>query len=767
MPRRTAARLAAWEERGERYASSASNGDSSLLFPASPLITRAWIALGADVRADPSTWQWVDISDRIRWSDMVSTRVGRPDSSSQVSTKTATFRAANGDGWLSRKNPLSPWYGLLTINTPIRLAVDYGTGVSIRFEGYVNEFPNRWRDGLLDGTMVLRCSGILRRLQKNPLVQSPMRRSMSGVGPGDLLPSFYVPMEDGVNATYFASGLPTGTLNAYYSGAVTPAANSSIPGSSPLPSISAGGKIFGAVPYYATPVLTQQPFFQFAVKFDAKPSADYVFATFKLVGAGGGVVAVRLIVDVTSWAPQAAIRVETVGADGLMIDETFIAITGAFTLPNPDALFDRGISVLIGTWETAGAGYSFITQAVPVGDVFDGLSLITVASGASGRFASYEFANATTTESFAVGHAGFFPNTEGVALPGDNVFAQATYNAAAMGGWAGEMAHTRAIRVAREEGIPLFSVAASSALMGPQISGSALDIFRSCEAADVGAILYEHGFGLGFLSVAERMNRPGADITIDRSQIIGDLEPADDDQRKANQATIQRIGGVSATYDAGGGEGVYSAPGGNLSLAYDSQVLPAAAWTVAILNQDGDRWPAVDVALQRNPELIRQWISLPEAGGRLTLTRPPATMAPDDVHNVIEGWEERWNSRRWEASIGGSPAAVFDVGVYASTSTDSAGGRYSPDSFQLAEVVDSASTSWTANVSPVMSTSAAHYPQDAMIGGERVTITAISGATSPQTLTVQRSKNGVVKAHDPANAADRDITLIEAAYYAP
>lgn len=37
---------------------------------------------------------------------------------------------------------------------------------------------------------------------------------------------------------------------------------------------------------------------------------------------------------------------------------------------------------------------------------------------------------------------------------------------------------------------------------------------------------------------------------------------------------------------------------------------------------------------------------------------------------------------------------------------------------------------------------------DIMMGGERMTVTAVSGASSPQTFTVTRAVNGVSKTHD-------------------
>jgi hypothetical protein len=45
---------------------------------------------------------------------------------------------------------------------------------------------------------------------------------------------------------------------------------------------------------------------------------------------------------------------------------------------------------------------------------------------------------------------------------------------------------------------------------------------------------------------------------------------------------------------------------------------------------------------------------------------------------------------------------------------------------------------------------------DIRVGGEVVTVTAISGASSPQTFTVTRSVNGVVKAHSGGAAVELD-----------
>jgi hypothetical protein len=52
------------------------------------------------------------------------------------------------------------------------------------------------------------------------------------------------------------------------------------------------------------------------------------------------------------------------------------------------------------------------------------------------------------------------------------------------------------------------------------------------------------------------------------------------------------------------------------------------------------------------------------------------------------------------------------------------------------------------------------FPFDALISGERVTVTAVTGTTSPQTATVTRGVNGVSKSL-PANAP---FTVYQAFY---
>lgn len=62
---------------------------------------------------------------------------------------------------------------------------------------------------------------------------------------------------------------------------------------------------------------------------------------------------------------------------------------------------------------------------------------------------------------------------------------------------------------------------------------------------------------------------------------------------------------------------------------------------------------------------------------------------------------------------------------------------------------------------PIWTIDDAEFPFDIGIGGEQITVTDIAGAASPQTFTVTRSVNNVVKSHDEGSA----VSLYHPCYY--
>ena len=125
-----------------------------------------YLALGADITADPSTWTWnTDITSYVYRRDggIVITR-GRQNEQTQSEPSYCTLQLNNRDGRFSRLNPTGAYYGSLTKNTPIRVRANPGGGLVTRFVGFVSEWPVRWDKSGNDFWVPIRADGVLRRI---------------------------------------------------------------------------------------------------------------------------------------------------------------------------------------------------------------------------------------------------------------------------------------------------------------------------------------------------------------------------------------------------------------------------------------------------------------------------------------------------------------------------------------------------------------------------------------------------------------------------
>jgi len=120
------------------------------------------------------------------------------------------------------------------------------------------------------------------------------------------------------------------------------------------------------------------------------------------------------------------------------------------------------------------------------------------------------------------------------------------------------------------------------------------------------------------------------------------------------------------------------------------------------------------------------------------------------TEQLLEGYDETLSLFNWEVGFNGSPALPWEVGVR----NDATRGKRDTAGSQLASGITTTATSLSVatTLGPLWSDVDADDGFDINIGGERMTVTDISGTTSPQTFTVVRSINGVVKAHSTAAA---------------
>lgn len=85
----------------------------SATFPQAPLGVRTELFLGS----------WTDISTEVYQRDPMTVTRGKPDEASEVNPSECTFTLNNTGNQFSINNPMSPYYGLLTRNTPVRHSV--------------------------------------------------------------------------------------------------------------------------------------------------------------------------------------------------------------------------------------------------------------------------------------------------------------------------------------------------------------------------------------------------------------------------------------------------------------------------------------------------------------------------------------------------------------------------------------------------------------------------------------------------------------------
>lgn len=85
------------------------------------------MSLTFNPKVEINTGSWTDISDHVYYRNRIQITQGQQDETSQVQPGTCQFTLNNRDGRFSPRNPLSPYYGLIGRNTPVRVSMDSPT----------------------------------------------------------------------------------------------------------------------------------------------------------------------------------------------------------------------------------------------------------------------------------------------------------------------------------------------------------------------------------------------------------------------------------------------------------------------------------------------------------------------------------------------------------------------------------------------------------------------------------------------------------------
>jgi hypothetical protein len=619
-----------------------------------------------------------------------------------------------------------------------------------RFTGEVSSWPPKWDLSGRDVWVPVEASGIGRRLgQNNPPLRSPLYRELILAN----AITAYWPMEDSSGATGFASAI--GGVPMMFIGSPQPSADAGFAASEALPTFNAAGA-HGPVPAHTSTN-------QFAVG-----ALIHIPAT--------GMVDESLLLGITTsgtartWTIKydtgsQGFRVEVYNSAGVKVQEVPI---GPWTPTVAGARF-----FLYLTAAASGANISWrLTYVAIEGDSFEeSFYSNTVLAQTVGAVLSVGVGgNLDLAGDPSIGHV--------IAASSSTALMAAGSVYQSLVGWSGEQAHERVLRLCQEESIriyvpvPATGFAASEA-MGPQRPGQLRALLEECETAD-GGILYEpKGFlGLAFRPRVGRYNQtPEVTLSYSGGHISAPFEPVDDDQGIVNDVTVARVGGSSARAELTSGPlSVLPPPAGigryatsvDLNVQSDAQLPERASWQLHLGTWDEARWPSVHVDLAKNPALIGA-VTAADVGDPLTLANLPAWVPPGPTDQVLEGYSETLGHPiDWDITGNCSPGEPYRVGVW-----DSTAARYSSDGSALAAGVAAAATALSVATpsGPVWIRTATHpaeFPFDIVVAGERMTVTAITGAASPQAFTVTRAVNGISK----AQVAGAAVALYRPAYYA-
>lgn len=348
-------------------------------------------------------------------------------------------------------------------------------------------------------------------------------------------------------------------------------------------------------------------------------------------------------------------------------------------------------------------------------------------------------------------------------------------------GRVGELAADRFTRLCAEEGISaaLSGLSAYTPAMGPQRPLPFMMLIDECVDVAMGTASDPRGTtGLALRTPSSVIDAPVA-LTLDYSAhtIAPEFGPVRDDQGLLNDVTAKRPNGGEYRYEQTTGPMNTGDPGAgvgavgrvdtdvNANVQYDTQLPDQASWRVHMGTIPGPRFPTVTIdlaatALRTNATLTAAVLDV-GVDDPITITNGQARRIYDDVRLIARGWTETIGTAfQHRIVFNTTPAEAYD-----GARLDD-GSRLDSDTSSLAAsfTVGSTSMSIATTGGTLWTTNPAEYPFHIKAGGVVLNATACSGASSPQTMTVDATPvNGVTK----TISAGTQVSLADPVYLMP
>lgn len=694
---------------------------------------------------------WVDVTSDVFGGDrdQIDIQYGKTDEASVASPASCRFSIQNTIGRYSPRNPNSNLYGEVKRNTPVRVSVN-DTGTDYRFHGELSSLAPKQDVSGNDAYVVIEAAGLLRRLgQGTEPAESGLRSFITDDKPGLLR---YWPLTGEAGTTYSLDVAGAGSSHKFYG----PFGEYTYGVDFGQAWLGTGMAFFNSLAgFMVADVGTSNPYV----------AIDFVFQTAEM---GHFNIAFR---DAAGYLWSIDIQSNgDLSVDWNDPSGTF-PTNVAFTAAVPEFL-DHQVHHLRIELLKSGADTTATVY-------LDGVSTAsgTMAAYVATGIVSVKFGlERTGTQSWVtLGHITVWSD------PSSAVWPSAPDTAQAAAGYVGETAGDRIARIATLAGqtVVFDGTQADTQVMGPQFSESKLTQLRDAEAADMGILTEPRDqFGLLYRTHRSLFNQSAAlTLQYDSNQLAPPFEPVDDDQYTRNDITaVRRDGGTFRIQKTTGPLSVDDPPAGvgryrdevTVNVQTDGMLEGIATWLLNLGTLDEARFPSIAVDLT-NPDVVAAGLDTAvravSIGDRIVIQDADAAFFPDDLSLLVLGYTERLDQYHHFLIFNCAPEAPYNIAVYGSgvgTGPD----RYDTDGSALVSGVTSSATSLSVKTTGaggvLWTTVAGEFPFDIVVAGERMTVTNITGATSPQTFTVTRHVNGVTK----AQSADAEVRLFNTPRYA-
>lgn len=341
----------------------------------------------------------------------------------------------------------------------------------------------------------------------------------------------------------------------------------------------------------------------------------------------------------------------------------------------------------------------------------------------------------------------------------------------AMIGWDSEMAGQRIARLCSEQGVDLVRAGdyTLSQRMGPQRPDNLINLIRECAEVDMGTLAEARGTNALLYRSADALpNRPTL-VSAAFTDLGTQPQPVDDDAATVNDVTVKlarggqfqitQTSGPMSVADPGAGGVGRKDKAYNLN-AFDTNQLPGlAGWLLGLGTIDQARWPTLTFLRQAVSNTLATALLLADIDSKVVVAAAPTYKIFDDVQQLVAGYTETITPDGHKLVLNAVPEELFHIGVIDD------GGVSRIDAADSATNGTMTTTATTVSIKSndggsLWTTDSADWPFDVMIAGERMTVTNVAGSSSPQTFTVTRSINGVVKSH----VANEGVRLFRPCY---